>query len=494
MVKQCSLQVIWTVVFFLILFSIASSCSKSEPAKAIEIKVDPRVELMSIIFRLAGNPEYNMGRIQAYVDDVETRFGPFREHDAVLMARRLRETRGVSYDAVMSLALHIKDPFTLEEEIPFEPRPAALEQRWRVDEAREFLVRARDFVRTADFRGFVTAHTDLYRLTQERLQALMEEHEVVAWFHNFFGTLPDARFSIMPGLLNGPGSYGPRVIYPDGREDLFTILGVWMLDSEGLPRFDQRVLGTIVHEFCHSFVNPLVYKHSRDLEEAGETMFRLVEERMRSQAYGSWQTMMCESLVRASVVRWDLATNGEESARNRMDWEEKNHFFWIAGLSELLGDYEAQRDRHPDFVSFFPKILEFFNEYAADAESRIRIIKDRWASERAAMLERSPKIVSLVPADGARDVDPNDSAIVITFDRAMKDKAWGVMRRNGNMPEITGDVFYDASRRVFTIPVKLEPNTDYTVGLNSENALAFQDEKGNPLVPTTFRFTTGPIR
>ena len=58
------------------------------------------------------------------------------------------------------------------------------------------------------------------------------------------------------------------------------------------------------------------------------------------------------------------------------------------------------------------------------------------------------------------------------------------------MPKIKGDVSYDETRTVFTIPVQLEPDTEYTVGLNSENALAFQDEEGNPLMPTTFRFTT----
>ncbi len=29
-----------------------------------EVRVDPRIELMSIIFRLAGNPEYNRGAVK----------------------------------------------------------------------------------------------------------------------------------------------------------------------------------------------------------------------------------------------------------------------------------------------------------------------------------------------------------------------------------------------------------------------------------------------
>ncbi len=475
---------------FLILACVLISCSASGGSEGPEVRVDPRIELMSIIFRLAGNPEYNRGAVKSYIDDVEARFGSFREHAVVEMARELRKTRGVSYDAVMSMAIHIKDPYTLEEEIPFDPRPAALEGRWVVDEAREFLEKARDFVRASDFKGFVADHEELYRITGARMQAVMDENEVVGWFNGFFGSLPGARFTIVLGLLNGGGSYGPKVVYPDGREDLYTILGVWMTDDSGLPEFNDRVLGTVVHEFCHSFANPIVDRHADELKDAGQAIFPFVEEEMRSMAYGNWRTMMYESLVRSSVVRWDLSKNGRESAESRIDREEKNHFFWISGLSELLGEYEAKRDAYPDLESFFPEIKQFFDDYAAHAEERIGRIKSRWEEETQEMAARAPKIVSILPADGTQDVDPGLRFIRITFDRAMKDGAWGVMQRGGNMPKITGDVSYDETRTVFTIPVQLAPDTEYTVGLNSKNALAFKDEEGNPLMPTTFRFQT----
>jgi hypothetical protein len=474
----------------LVLACASVTCSPHEKAEGPEIRVDPRVELMSIIFRLAGNPEYNRGEVRSYVDDVESRFGAFREHEVIEAARKLRATRGVSYDAVMSMAIHIKDPYRLTEEVPFDPRPVSLERRWVVEEARDFLEKARDFVRVSDFEGFVAEHEDLYRTTEERMRAVMDENEVVGWFNGFFGGLPDARFTIVLGLLNGGGSYGPKVVYPDGREGLYTILGIWMTDEEGLPRFNERVLGTVVHEFCHSFANPIVDRHSDELKAAGQALFPLVEEKMRSMAYSNWKTMMYESLVRSSVVRWDLAKNGREAAESRIAWEEKNHFFWISGLSELLGRYEEGRDAYPDLESFFPEIKSFFDEYAAHAEERIAAIKSGWEEAAREMAARAPKIVSIVPADGSQGVDPGLRFIRITFDRKMKDGAWGVMRRGGNMPKITGDVSYDAACTVFTIPVELEPDKEYTVGLNSENALAFQDADGNPLVPTTFRFTT----
>ena len=67
----------------------------SRPAgERIQVAVDPRVELLCIIFRLAGNPEYNKAPACPYVRDVEARFGPFKDHAAVQMARTLRRRRG----------------------------------------------------------------------------------------------------------------------------------------------------------------------------------------------------------------------------------------------------------------------------------------------------------------------------------------------------------------------------------------------------------------
>ena len=118
---------------------------------------------MSLIFRLAGNPEYNQpNSASPYSDDVEAHFGPFRKHAVVATARRLRRERGVSYDAVMSMAVHLKDTATLAEKVPFEPHPARLDRRWRLDEARRFLDEARDFVGESDFNGFVAAHREFY--------------------------------------------------------------------------------------------------------------------------------------------------------------------------------------------------------------------------------------------------------------------------------------------------------------------------------------------
>ena len=118
--------------------------SHEAPPAGVQIGVDPRVELLCIVFRLAGNPEYNRARIPAYVDDVERQFGPLRGHQVVALAKKLRQTRGISFDACMSLAVHLKDANTLEERIAgseaTEPRfaldPEEARIPWRAQEVR----------------------------------------------------------------------------------------------------------------------------------------------------------------------------------------------------------------------------------------------------------------------------------------------------------------------------------------------------------------------
>ena len=56
----------------------------------IAVRVDPRIELLSIVFRLAGNPEYSQGRVPVYTKAVEAWFGPHKEHEVVKQAKRLR--------------------------------------------------------------------------------------------------------------------------------------------------------------------------------------------------------------------------------------------------------------------------------------------------------------------------------------------------------------------------------------------------------------------
>lgn len=330
----------------------------------LKVTIDPRVELMGVIFHLAGNPEYNNCKSKLYMGNLNEHFVGHRDHPAVKMAKKLRETRGVSYDAVMGMAMHIEDINSCGEIVPFEPRPDTLDGRWRIVEAREFLDNCRDFVKETDFKAFLAKNQSQYNTATARLQQLIDTEANLAWFGEFFGSRDDVDFNLVISILNGPGSYGCRVRL-EGRTKIYSVLGAWRIDwlGWGNPTFNPGVVRTVVHEFGHSYCNPLVDKYMKDFRSFGEKYYPRVEKQMKGQAYGSWQTMMRESLVRACEVRYAMANDGKEQAERRANYHISRGFHWTKELSELLGQYEKQRDKYQTLDAFMPKIVKLFQNY-----------------------------------------------------------------------------------------------------------------------------------
>ncbi len=478
-----------TFLIILSLSSLAAFADVGTPA-TIPVSVDPRVELLGVIFHLAGNPEYNMGKIPSYEEDIAKSFGAFKNHPAVVIAGELHKQKGISYDAVMSLALYVTDPPELSERMDFDPLPSTLDERWSTADARRFLVAARDFAVKAHFMEFFNKHSGLYSLTRNRMEIALRSEDLAAWCKGYFGIASGADFHLELGMLNGGASYGPRVSIPGQPTEFHSVLGVWQIDSAGMPEFSLDVLKTVVHEFLHSFVNPLTAAHQSELAPAGRKLFASVEPIMAGLAYGSWQTVLNESLVRAITIRWVAAQTDQDQASQAVVFQQKMGFYWIDGLNNLLVQYEGNRANYPVFADYLPTIKSYLDDYAAHVDERIDAVEAGWTADRKARRAKAPHVVAMDPPNGSEDVDPATTVLSFTFDRPMLDKHWSVMDIGKPMPRITGDVHFDSDRRVFSIPVALEPGQAYEFTLNKVDGGAFRDEQGNQLLEYVVRFST----
>lgn len=463
------------------------------PAGALRVVVDPRVELVSVACRLAGFEEYVRGRVPRWTAAVDSQFAPLRDHAAVARLRRLREERGIGYDAPMSLAVHLEPGLSFAARLSLDPWPPRLDARWNAAEADAFLAALRDFATASDFAGFWERQLDLRRETAARLEGLVRARDLPGWFERWFGTQAGADFVLAAGLLNGDANYGTAARLPDGREELWSILGVWQVDADGLPTFGMGVLPTVVHEFAHSFANPLVAAHADGLRAAGEALFARVGERMRRQAYADWQTMLCESLVRAAAARWTTHAYGSVAGLQAVRREHDRGFLWTGELYGLLEGYERDRATYPTLAAFMPRVIETLDAWAARIDDELAADAARREAELADLRARGPQVVALTPPDGARDVDPALPAVTVVFDRPLQAGRLAVMALDDvAFPPLSGGAGFDSTRAVLTLPVRLAPGTAYGFGLNSASHLVMRDDAGNPLAPVEVRFSTRP--
>lgn len=60
------------------LFLLAATSGSAQHADALKLapRADERVEPLSIVFRLAGNDEYNMNQLSGYSADIDKYFAP----------------------------------------------------------------------------------------------------------------------------------------------------------------------------------------------------------------------------------------------------------------------------------------------------------------------------------------------------------------------------------------------------------------------------------
>lgn len=349
----------------LLLFAFNSSASDIVANQSeIRVEIDPRIELMSVIFRLAGNIEYNQCQSLVVEKRVKEYFNKHRNHPAVQKAKELRMKDHIGFDAVMNLAVHVNDINSCEMLLPLHPRPSTLDSRWKVDELDEFLSDCRNFVLDTKFEDYLLLNKKYYDKSCARLQKLVDEKIKLDWFNDTFGNSSSVNFNLALSVLNGYSNYASR-IYLNDRKQVYCILGANNIEwfGNGLPKFEQKDVSLVVHEFCHSFCNPIVDKNIDDLSSFGQKFYNKYRKEMKQQAYANWRTMMRESLVRAFEVRYADFIDGENQARKVIHYQESRGFVWTGDLSKVLELYENQRDKYSSFEDYFPEIIRFFNEY-----------------------------------------------------------------------------------------------------------------------------------
>ena len=350
----------------LIAFSF-QSCTRIQETDIFEKPdVDKRTELLSIVFRLAEKEEYSSNEFKLYTDRIEQYFEKHKNHELIQFTKSIIKKSDVGYDAVMAIAIHLDDNLELLTGVKDNWR----DTRWREEDAEKFVSLLQKFNKDVEFDIFFENNTDLYSEAVKRFTAVYERLDL-NWYSAFYGQDPAEAFSVVIVLGNGSNNYGPTVEYVDGAKRGYSILSIWRFDNEGMPVFmREEYFPILIHEFNHPFANHLTEDNANAFRESGEKIFSVVKEEMLNQSYQSWELMMTEALIRASIIKYMKEHDFAQSEiENEITLQKEKGFIWVEEfVDELENHYDKQRDKYPTLESYMPRLVEVYKTWAEEIQ------------------------------------------------------------------------------------------------------------------------------
>lgn len=110
-----------------------------------------------------------------------------------------------------------------------------------------------------------------------------------------------------------------------------------------------------------------------------------------------------------------------------------------------------------------------------------------------ASLGTPPRVIEATPDNGDTEVDPHLKEIRIRFDQDMTQPDRSICGGGPAFPKTSGAGHW-LTKRVFVLPVKLEPTHDYELSINCPSARNFRSAGGEEAAIYPIRFRTGTGR
>lgn len=461
------------VVFALFIGQLCFSSSILEKPR-----VDERVELMSIVFRLADCDEYTSMKNKEYVNRINDHFAKFNEHPLILYIKKIRR-QGIGFDAVMQMAVHIGDAPNFEPLVEFDQNTP--EERWGKKTSLKFLQLLRAFYQDAHCADFFERERKYYASV---IEAFMPNYEMLDldWYSAFYGAEPKEKFVVIIAPGNGGNNYGPSLKKSNGEKEFYAIMGSWDFDSTGnclFPKDDYFPI--LLHEFNHSFVNPLLENYQNELAESCSTLYESLATEMKNQAYADWQVMFNESVVRAAVIQYMMDHDFDEDV---IESERKEQFYrgfiWMNDLVKTLNQFTANREEYASFTEYMPQVILAFSDFKVNLPD----YKKAYNTSR-------PQIESIEEFEnGSSSVDASIQTITIHFNMEMR--GFGYSIKYGNLgkkhyPTIK-NIRYANNNRSVVLEVELKCDHTYQLILLSKG---FFSKQKVPIKDYEINFKTG---
>ena len=216
-----------------------------------------------------------------------------------------------------------------------------------LQEAREnvkiFLDGLNAFYKEVQFDQYLNESKDYYETALKEVEHNLPNSTFIEDLEQFYGRKFGA-YNLVPSLTIPKGmGFGINT----KQDQIFNVFGafnhqVFLNTDEPEMGFDnpQKIRELSIHEFGHSFLNPIVVNLPEESFLVTRGLFEPIRNAMADQAYNTWTVSLCEHFVRAGEIMIASKTaSKEDAARLSKDYIETRQFIYIPTILKELETY-----------------------------------------------------------------------------------------------------------------------------------------------------------
>ncbi|MCX2743358.1 DUF4932 domain-containing protein [Mangrovivirga sp. M17] len=347
-----------TIILFVFTNRIAAVQLKpiTQTVNGITLTIDPWIELFNIVAMQAGLNDINTANI-SYKKECLDYFEPYKNLEAPSILMSYFQN-GWGIDDPIFFLLYLDENFEINKNLP----SGIIERAGGLEKIKQLATALKNYAQKSDFKTFFYKNQEgFYEHILHNTAYHFKDFEAISIMENYFGQKLDG-YNLVLNINGGYGNFGRKII-SNGKEEMYAVISSRSY-SGNLSEFPLSVstIELIFHEFGHGFINPAIDQLKSEVGQF-QHLQEPIRQSMQQQAYHNWHTIVCEHVVRASVIRLtDIAFGTNYSKDIFYKLMIGNRFIYGDLIINKLKDYENNRLQYPTFADFAPELIRAFEQ------------------------------------------------------------------------------------------------------------------------------------
>lgn len=259
--------------------------------------------------------------------------------------------KGFTFSRPVELMLCLGD--SRDFSMQYVPSDLCIQYCGGLSKIQETLKLLKEFESKIGYFAFFEKVKGYYNPSIEKAKRIIDKCPYISILEEEFGKEQNSYNYIISSLM--VGNYGISFVHKENqKEDLFSVFSV---DENSLS------VPVLLHEYAHSFINPVTLKYLSIVTEY-QTAYELLKPYKLAgfqSGYGDWHECVDEHLVRAMVIHLLQKCNFLDMAEELLKREWYYGYRYIPWIIEQYKYYDCNRELYPDFEAFYPELLKVFS-------------------------------------------------------------------------------------------------------------------------------------